>query len=217
MDELTIKTLNPICRLFFKIYLLTDFFCDIVFNRFYRLEIHSLNGWYFRPSLWTVAPMDVGTILVYCCPSILCRSFALCFWPGSEPTKVLHHPKLNRPVKTTLGIGVFKVPSSMGIKNSATAFLAASLVRMLDHSRKYIFFSCIFIRKLFKWTVAKDRSMTCEHGNNVLLYLKPNYIIVDNKLFISKHQYCIWFRGPEVAISAWKTPSESQQFYTPSI
>ncbi len=40
-----------------------------VFNRFYRLEIHSLIGWYFQPSLWTVAPMDEGTILVYCCPS----------------------------------------------------------------------------------------------------------------------------------------------------
>ncbi len=44
--------------------------CGIVFNRFYRLEIHSLIGWYFRPSLWTVAPMDEVTILVYCCPSI---------------------------------------------------------------------------------------------------------------------------------------------------
>ncbi len=43
--------------------------CGIVFNRFYRLEIHSLSGLYFRPSLWTVAPMDEGNILVYCCPS----------------------------------------------------------------------------------------------------------------------------------------------------
>ncbi len=33
-----------------------------MFNRFYRLEIHSL-------SLWTVVPMDEGTIFVYCCPS----------------------------------------------------------------------------------------------------------------------------------------------------
>jgi hypothetical protein len=35
LDEWTIKTPNPIFRLFFKIDLLT-----IVFNRFYRLEIH---------------------------------------------------------------------------------------------------------------------------------------------------------------------------------
>ncbi len=34
MDELTIKTPNPISRLFFKI-------CGIVFNRFYRLEIYT--------------------------------------------------------------------------------------------------------------------------------------------------------------------------------
>ncbi len=66
-DEWTIKTPNPICRLFFKNYLLI---CGIVFNRFYRQELHSLIGWCFRSSLWTVAPMDEGTRLVYCCPSI---------------------------------------------------------------------------------------------------------------------------------------------------
>ncbi len=40
--------------------------CGILFNRFYRLEIHSLSGRYFRFSLWTVAPMDDGTILYLC-------------------------------------------------------------------------------------------------------------------------------------------------------
>ncbi len=24
---------------------------------------------------------------------IFCRSFTFCFWPDSEPTKLLHHPK----------------------------------------------------------------------------------------------------------------------------
>ncbi len=43
--------------------------CGIVFNRFYRLEILFTHGCYFWPSLGTVAPMDEGTILVYCCPS----------------------------------------------------------------------------------------------------------------------------------------------------
>ncbi len=51
-----------------------------MFNRFYRLEIQSLIGWYFRPSLWTVAPMDEGTILVYCCPSV----FSLTSSPPSQ-------------------------------------------------------------------------------------------------------------------------------------
>ncbi len=41
--------------------------CGIVFNRFYCLEIHSLSGLYFRPSLWTIAPLDEGPILVYSC------------------------------------------------------------------------------------------------------------------------------------------------------
>jgi hypothetical protein len=34
--------------------------------------------------------------------TIFCRSFTLSFWPDSEPTKLLHHPKQKWPVKTTL-------------------------------------------------------------------------------------------------------------------
>jgi hypothetical protein len=33
------------CRLFFKIDLLSEFAALCLFNRFYRLEIHSLIGW----------------------------------------------------------------------------------------------------------------------------------------------------------------------------
>ncbi len=33
--------------------------------------------------------------------TIFYRSFTLCFWPDSEPTKLLHHPKQKWPVKTT--------------------------------------------------------------------------------------------------------------------
>ncbi len=36
--------------------------------------------------------------------TIFCRSFTLCFWPDSEPTKLLHHPKQKWPVKTTLKV-----------------------------------------------------------------------------------------------------------------
>ncbi len=144
MDEWTIKTPTPICRLFFIIDLLTDF------AAFYRLEISFTHGWYFRPSLWTVAPMDRGTILAYCCPSTfslnppppqtkstvysdsvwLCvcvggGGVELCFRPYSAG--VLHSvsdqvPNLQNYFTTPnkidqlrrhLGIGVFKVPSSM--------------------------------------------------------------------------------------------------------
>jgi hypothetical protein len=34
--------------------------------------------------------------------TIFCRSYTLCFWPDSEPTKLLHHPRQKWPVKTTL-------------------------------------------------------------------------------------------------------------------
>ncbi len=73
VEELNCKRPIPISRLFFN--WPVNGHCGIVFNRFYRLEIHSLIGWYFRPSLWTLAPMDGGTILVYCCPSIFSLSW----------------------------------------------------------------------------------------------------------------------------------------------
>ncbi len=34
--------------------------------------------------------------------TIFCRSFTLCFWPDSEPTKLHHQPLQKWPVKTTL-------------------------------------------------------------------------------------------------------------------
>jgi hypothetical protein len=34
--------------------------------------------------------------------TIFYRSFTLCFWPDSEPTKLLHHPRQKWPVKATL-------------------------------------------------------------------------------------------------------------------
>jgi hypothetical protein len=43
--------------------------CGIVFNRFNRLEIHSLMVGIFDPTCELLSPMDEGTILVYCCPS----------------------------------------------------------------------------------------------------------------------------------------------------
>ena len=53
-----------------------------MFIRFYRLEINSLSGLYFRSRLWTVTPMDEGTILVYCCPSTVPS-----LWPPPPPSQ----------------------------------------------------------------------------------------------------------------------------------
>ncbi len=47
MDEWSIKTPNPICRLSFS--WPVNRFCGILFNRFYRLEIHSLMVCIFVP------------------------------------------------------------------------------------------------------------------------------------------------------------------------
>jgi hypothetical protein len=77
MDEWTIKTPNPKCRLFFKIDLLTDFAALCLTDFIDWRYIHSVVC-IFRPSLWTVAPMDKGTIFVYCCPS----SFSLTSHPS---------------------------------------------------------------------------------------------------------------------------------------
>ncbi len=120
---------------FLKIDLLTGFAASCLADFIDWRYIHS---WFvFSTQLVTVAPMDKGTILTYCCPftvpslwppppspvpnvhysvwlwvggggvwnvlcTIFCRSFTLCFWPDSEPAKLLHHPKQKWPVKTTL-------------------------------------------------------------------------------------------------------------------
>jgi len=70
MDEWTIETPNPICRLFFKIDLLTDFeaFCLTDF-----IDWRYIHSWLvFSTQLVNCCPHGrrmEGTILVYCCPS----------------------------------------------------------------------------------------------------------------------------------------------------
>ncbi len=59
------------------------------------------------PSLWPPSPSPLPMYSIYrqCVTvggrmggcwnvlwTIFCRSFTLCFWPDSEPTKLLHHP-----------------------------------------------------------------------------------------------------------------------------
>ncbi len=58
------------------------------------------------PSLWPPSPLPNVQYIVYrqCVTggggcwnvlwTIFCRSFTLCFWPDSEPTKLFHHPKM---------------------------------------------------------------------------------------------------------------------------
>jgi hypothetical protein len=72
------KDIKPYMSAFLSVDLLIDFaafFCtDFIDWRY----IHS---WFvFRPSLWTVAPKDKGTILVYCCPSTVPS-----LWPPPSP------------------------------------------------------------------------------------------------------------------------------------
>ncbi len=63
---------------------------DILFNRIYRLENGDTfsHGLYFWPSLWTVGPMDEGTILVYCCPSTVPS-----LWPPPPLPNLQYIPK----------------------------------------------------------------------------------------------------------------------------
>ncbi len=91
-----------------------------VINRVYRLEIQSvlLVFYYFRPSFVNHCPfrllsgspppfpkskyctenkdslwLGVGGGCWVVLETIFCRSLTLCFWPDSEPTKLLHYPK----------------------------------------------------------------------------------------------------------------------------
>ncbi len=54
MDEWTIKTSNPICRLFFQLTFLQT--CGILFDRFSRLKIHSLMVCIFGPACELLHP-----------------------------------------------------------------------------------------------------------------------------------------------------------------
>ncbi len=83
-----------------------------MFNRFYTGHTFT-HCWYFRPSLWTVAPMDEGTIKT---PSPKCRLYwCLCGCGGGVLSCVVDHilqefntlfltkvkNKTKTPVKTT--------------------------------------------------------------------------------------------------------------------
>jgi hypothetical protein len=57
------KDTKPYMSAFFSVDLLTDF--AALFNRFYRLEIHSLMVCIFDPACELLPPLDEGTILVY--------------------------------------------------------------------------------------------------------------------------------------------------------
>ncbi len=68
MDEWTIKTPNPIYVSFSLKLTCQRTLRHCVWQILWTWDT-STHGWYFLPNLWTVAPMDGGTILVYCCPS----------------------------------------------------------------------------------------------------------------------------------------------------
>jgi hypothetical protein len=106
MDQITLKTPGPKCRLYWCLKEFID--CE-----------ESQSGWYFRPLLWTSAPLTFSLVHLPLLPppcvtkfrgmslySVqqgggigLCREhlqellYKLCIWPDSEPTKLLYHPK----------------------------------------------------------------------------------------------------------------------------
>jgi hypothetical protein len=80
MDEWTIKTPNPISRLFFKIDLLTEFAALCLTDFIDWRYIHSFVG-IFDPACELLPPWTKeGAMLVYCCPSI----FSLISLPLSQ-------------------------------------------------------------------------------------------------------------------------------------
>ncbi len=98
MDEWTIKTPNPICRLFFQ--LIVNRLCGILLNRFYRVEIHSLMVCIFDPACellppWTKELYGTCVLLpIYCTFSLTSSPLpphpnvqyiqTVCDWGGVE-------------------------------------------------------------------------------------------------------------------------------------
>ncbi len=106
MDKISIKTPNPKCSLYWWL-------IEFIEWRY------SQSCWYFRPLLWTSAPLTFSMfhlppplppfpmwistgvcIYTVCnggkgsgCGESKYRIFTLCIWPDSEPTKWLYRPK----------------------------------------------------------------------------------------------------------------------------
>ena len=78
MDEETLTTPNPKCRLFYKIDLLINGLCGIVFNRFYRLVIHLPVVGIFDPACELLPPW---TKQLYLCTVAPIPSL----WPNPPP------------------------------------------------------------------------------------------------------------------------------------
>jgi hypothetical protein len=110
MDEWTIKTPNPICRL--------NRLCGILFNRFYRLEIHSLMVCIFDPACELLHPWTkdlYGTCVLlplYC-------TFSL----TSSPLPPFPMYSLNRQCVTVGGGGVLKCTVDHILQEFYTLFL----------------------------------------------------------------------------------------------
>ncbi len=151
MDELTIKTTNPQCRFLNKNWPVNGL-CGIVFNRFYRLEMHSLMVGIFDPacellppwtkehtcvllplhllsaSLWPPPPLPklnvqyiyrqcvavgVGGMLNCVVDHIMQEFYTLFQTRFQNLQNCFTTPNKNDHWRRHLGIGVFKVPSSM--------------------------------------------------------------------------------------------------------
>ncbi len=85
MDEGTIWYFCIVAPL---LYLLSDLLPPLPMYRIYRqcmTCVYDCGGW--GGGCWNVLW------------TIFCRSFTLCFWPDSEPKKLLYHPKQKWPVK----------------------------------------------------------------------------------------------------------------------
>ncbi len=100
IDEITIKTPNPKCRLYWWLIEFIDWW-------------YSQSCWFFRPLLWTIAPLTLPAPFLLCvlsvqvyifiqcvtggrgsgCVESINRSYTLCIRPVSETAKLLYHLK----------------------------------------------------------------------------------------------------------------------------
>ncbi len=127
MDEWTIKTPNPICRLFFKNWPVNRL-CGIMFNRFYRLGMHSLMVGILDPAcellpqwtkelylctvapllyLWPPPPLPLPKQIVQwgvlnCAVDHILQEFNTLFLARFRTYKIASPPQTKWPVKTKL-------------------------------------------------------------------------------------------------------------------
>ncbi len=98
MDKIILKTKNPKCRLYWRYIVshvgIIDLSCELaplLPSHCFTSSLPCVNK--YRDTYVFIQCVTMGWGRGLGCLESICRSYTLCIWPDSEPTKLLCHPK----------------------------------------------------------------------------------------------------------------------------